>query len=451
MPKIDASQLRPTILTIIGITGDLSRKKLLPAIERLAAAGELPGKFKLVGISRRSVSEAEVLKGLPGGADAHAFICDHLEMVQMDLKQAEEYDKLKDRLRAIESDLGGQAQKLFYLSIPPQISEPIIEHLGEAGFGQEPDTKLLLEKPFGSDYDSADTLVKNIQRYFDEQHVYRIDHYLAKEMAQNILVFRGGNSLFRRTWSKDFIERIEIVAAERIGIEGRVMFYEQTGALGDLVQSHLLQLAALVLMDLPKDQSWDDVPNLRLAAIRQLHIPDTMIHEIKRAQYEGYADEVGHPQTSTETFVSLTLESKDSRWQGVPITLTTGKALDEKYTEIRILYRQENAREANELILRIQPREGIELALWSKRPGYSRELDQVQLAYQYHERAPDIPKAYEQVFLSAIQGDHTLFTSNDEVLASWEALQPVHKLWRVSKNGPARYERGRWPHFKTDQ
>lgn len=433
----------PTVLTIVGITGNLSRKKLLPAIERLASAGELPDQFKLVGTSRRAVSVSDLLADLPGKPSDYTFIHERLDMVQLDPKDPAAYEELTKKLSSIEASFGGSVQRLFHLSVPPQFSQTIIEHLGKAGLAKLPTTKLLLEKPFGSNVDSARELVEHIRTYFKEEQVYRIDHYLAKGMAQNLLTFRRENSLFRRTWHKDFIERIEIVAAEEIGIEGRVAFYEQAGALGDFVQSHLLQLTAITLMDLPLSARWKDIPSLRLDALKSLH---TIPGSITRAQYKGYAAEVGKPDTKTETFVSLTLQSDDPRWEGVPITLTTGKALDRKHTEIRIHYRKDGDREANELVLQVQPQEGIGMTLWSKHPGFDRELERVQLAFHYREQ-PDTPHPYEQVFLSAIRGDHTLFTSHEEILASWRVLESIQKLWSKSSDDLVLYEQGHWPVF----
>ena len=440
----------PTILVIIGITGDLARRYLLPAVERLAEGGWLPSDFRIVGVSRRIVKPKEILDSL---THAHGLtyphLKKHLEMFQMDLESAPDYHRLREHLDGLAKSFGGKAQKLFYLSVPGQVSLPIIEHLGKAGFAKEAGTKLLPEKPFGTDLDSAEQLITQIHKYFDESQVYRIDHYLAKGMAQNILVFRGGNALLKHTWNKDFIERIEITAAEKIDIEGRATFYEQTGALRDFVQSHLLQLAALTLMELPANyqEHWQEVPHHRLAALQALIPPnsDDLTRLVHRAQYNGYPQEVDNPGTQTETFVSLTLFSADPRWQGVPITLTTGKALHDHFTEVCIHYRQDEADEANRLIMRIQPKEGIELSLWSKRPGLSRELEPVRLNYEYGRGEGRVPQAYEQVFLDAINADHTLFTSSAEVLAAWRLLAPIQQAWSMDKGELLHYRPGATP------
>ena len=431
----------PTILVIIGITGDLAKRKLMPAIEKLASAGVLPDKLRVVGIGRDEMSMDEVLARIPSSD----YLKDHLEMVCMDMEDAESYNHLEKRLQAIEKNLGGHAQRVFHLSVPPQISVAIIQHLGKAGFGKHHSTKLLSEKPFGVDLASAEELVDRIKEYFDEDQIYRIDHYLAKAMALNLLVFRGSNSLFKRTWNRDFIERIEVTASEKIGIEGRANFYEQTGALRDFVQNHLLQLAALTLMELPDHLGdWAQVPQRRREALEALiaPTPDVLPERVARGQYIGYAEEVQNPGSTTETFVSMTLFSSDPRWGGVPIVLTTGKALQDRYSEVRVFFKQEDTHEANQLAMRIAPREGFELELWSKRTGYSRELEPVSLSFEYGSPKAHIPEAYEQVFLDALRSDHTLFTSSEEVLASWRVLAPIQHAWDMSGKDLIYYEQG---------
>ncbi|MEO5949160.1 MAG: glucose-6-phosphate dehydrogenase, partial [Candidatus Saccharimonas sp.] len=262
--------IQPTILIIIGVTGDLSRRKLLPALEKIGASSIAPEKLRIVGITRQQQTVDDVLARVSSHVD---YVRGNLEVYSMSLVDQAEYIELKAHLDSIEQEMGGSAQRLIYLSVPPQISQPIVELLGESGIAQIPHTKLLLEKPFGVDLSSAKELIEQAKRYFDEDQLYRIDHYLAKEMTQNLVVFRQQNSLFKRTWNRDFIDSIEIVASETIGIEGRAEFYEQTGALRDLIQSHLLQLAALTLADLPtsvQDGDWKCVPTARLHALQHI-------------------------------------------------------------------------------------------------------------------------------------------------------------------------------------
>lgn len=430
-------QIEPTILVIAGVSGDLSKKKLLPAIRQIHRAGILPNQFRIIGLSRRKLKKQDVL---PRGDKS--FLRKVLTLRQMNLADSAEYEKLSTEFQKIEQEFGVATQRLFYLSVPPQASQSVIKLLGEAGFGKNPRTKLLLEKPFGSDLESAKDLVEHIKQHFTESQVYRIDHFLAKEVAQNVVYFRAGNSLIKRTWSNEFIESIEITASEKISIEGRLGFYEQTGALRDLIQSHLLQLAAITLMPFP---AWDEpetIPELRLQALKALQPPQDVEAQVVRGQYDGYRTEVNNPGSMVETFASVTLYSTELYWKGVPITLTTGKSLSEKFTHIRIKYRQEDAIEANELVLRIQPNEGAEILLWSKAPGYERELKKVPLDFSYSHHFSGLPDAYERVFVDAMRSNRTLFATSEEVLASWRLLKPIQDHWNMSDSGLITYEPG---------
>jgi glucose-6-phosphate 1-dehydrogenase len=434
-----SKDLPPTILVIVGITGDLSIRKLLPAIEKLSAAKAVPDKFKIVGITRRDVKVVDIIKRLPA-SESHAFLSKHLEMYRMDLANADDYQQLRTHLAELEKQLGGQAQKLFYLSVPPQISQPVVKLLGEASLAKVPHTKLLLEKPFGTDLASAKELIDQAKQYFDEDQVYRIDHYLAKDMAQNMIVFREGNALFSHTWSNQFIERIDILASEKIGIEGRAAFYEQTGALRDLVQSHLLQLTALTLMHPSVTRNLRNICDCRVDALLQLRVDESV--PFKRGQYRGYAEEVSNPGTTTETFADITLKSTDPSWTGVPIRIITGKALDKKVTEIKITYKQTNEYESNELIIRFQPNEGIELRLWTKVPGYEWKVENHSLKLSFAEQFTTSTEAYEQVLLDAIKSDHSLFPTSAEVLETWRILEPIQKAWSMQNNDLTTYQPG---------
>ena len=351
-----------------------------------------------------------------------------ISIFSMDLARADDYRELKEYVQ-----LQNDEQLIVYLSVPPSAATQIVDFMGEAGINT-PNVKLLFEKPFGVDLVSAQEVIARTARYYQEEQIYRIDHYLAKEMAQNIVAFRGGNALFSHIWNNNFIEAIEVIAAEKIGIEGRAQFYEQTGALRDVLQGHLMQLLALTLMDIPHDFDWGTLPALRLYALQQLKLVDPA--NVTRAQYYGYQDEVSNRGSLTETFVSLELASNQPRWQGVPITLSTGKALNEKTTEVRIHFRKFHEAQSNCLILRIQPNEGIEIDLFTKKPGYDRrfELQKLQFTYPENTRLPD---AYEQVIVDAIRSHKSLFTGSDEVLRSWQILQPVQTAWMMD-NAPLR-------------
>lgn len=432
----------PTILVIVGITGDLSRRKLLPALREIMAAGAAPKKFRIVGITRQNVSVDEIMSD-----EVRGVLADSLETFQRDMSRLEDYQRLIIRLEEIEKDFGGAAQRLFYLSIPPQVADQVVRRLGESGLAGLEDTKLLLEKPFGTDLISAQELVEQLKTHFREEQIYRIDHYLAKEMAQNFIVFRSDNSLFKRTWNRDFIESIEIIASEKISIEGRAGFYEQTGALRDIIQSHLLQLVALTLMETPKPEELHTVPALRLAALKQLHLTDDkpIQKSVIRAQYNTYRQEAGNSKSTVETYVDMTLASRDPRWKDVPIRLITGKALSEKYTQIRITYKKDEQHEANELVVNIQPDEGIMLSTWAKVPGYDRRIEKHELKLRFQEHYETLPDAYEQVLLDAIHSNHSLFTSSDEVLETWRIIDPIQKAWNMSDSDLSMYPKGQTP------
>ena len=435
--KID----KPTILVIVGISGDLAKRKLLPAISQMSEMGVLPDNFKIVGITRQANINLDSLFGFVGHIE---YLKNNLELFSMDLLLPDDYEKLAFKLQAIEKDFRSPAQYLFYLSIPPQVSRPIIELIGTSSLMEKTEIKLLLEKPFGVDLDSAKELVSHVDKYFATNKVYRIDHYLAKETVQNLLVFREDNALFKSTWNQKFIAKIEIIASESIGIAGRSDFYEQTGALRDLVQSHLLQLAALTLMNSCSHDKLGEVPECRLKALQDLYIPadEPIENYVKRGQYSTYRDEVKNSSSVVETFVSLTLLSHDPQWLGVPIVLTTGKALAEKFTVIKISYKKERDNEANELVLKLQPDEGVELGLLTKSPGYEYEVIKKSLKFNFSEHYTKLPEAYEQVLFNAINSDHSLFTSSEEVLETWRILNIIQKSWEMSADDLIYYEPG---------
>jgi glucose-6-phosphate 1-dehydrogenase len=435
MEKI--TPIKPTILVIVGISGDLARRKLLPALRKIEKAGMLPDDFRIIGVSRRDLKAADLLpKNDP--------LKKYFESFQMDLAEPASYASLRERIKAAEGRWKNAGQKLFYLSVPPHAVLPVVTNLGQAGLAE--DGKLLLEKPFGADLASARELIGGIGKYFSEDKIFRTDHYLAKEMTQNLVVFRKENSLFRRTWNRNFIERIKIVVLEKIGIEGRAAFYEQTGALRDVVQSHLLQLAALVTMHLPSGDDWTAIPEARAKALERLAVKtDVKGFVAKRGQYTGYRDEVKNSKSTVETFAAITLASSDHDWLDVPIELVTGKALGQKTAEVRIFYRQEDTREANELVLRVGENEGVGVSLWTKRPGYDHATEKHPLDFSYNNHYAELPEAYERVFVDAMRSDRSLFASGREVLAAWKILEPLRAHWENDDSGLVFYEPGAPP------
>lgn len=405
-----------TKLIIFGISGDLSRRKLLPALSSIIATGDF-NDLEIIGVSRKALNPAGLFD---------AVLLEKSTVFSMDMALLADYRKLKSSV-----DIGQDSQILIYLSVPPVAAHQIIELLGEAGLNGS-NVKLLLEKPFGVDYDSAVQMNQRLSTFFDEQQLYRIDHYLAKEMAQNIVAFRAGNALFSHMWSGEFIEKIEIEASETIGVEGRAQFYEQTGALRDVVQGHLMQLLSLVLMDIPTDLDWNELPVLRQSALQAVAPANPKL--VKRAQYQGYQEEVGNLGSLTETFVYFELSSDSLRWKNVPLILLAGKALAKKTTEIRIHFKKLHEAQGNVLTFRIQPNEGIEMELFIKKPGYERGMESQKLRFSY----PDdtvLPDAYEQVLVDAIRSQKSLFASSGEVLESWRILQPLLSAWEM-EGGP---------------
>ena len=420
-----------TKLLIFGITGDLSVRKLLPALQQIVKSDEF-NDLSIIGVSRRQVNVPELLQSSLG----NDTLAERTTVFSMDLAQGDDYFKLKDYV-ALQDD----EQLIVYLSVPPAAATDIVDFLGEAGLNT-PNIKLLFEKPFGVDLTSAHEVIARTARYYQEEQIYRIDHYLAKEMAQNIVTVRGRNAMFDHLWNNSAVEKIEVLALEKIGIESRAEFYEQTGALRDVLQGHLMQLLALTLMDIPADFDWDKLPELRLQALRQLDIADPEF--AVRAQYEGYGVEAKNPGSLTETFVSLQLSSTAPQWEGVPIILTTGKAMNEKTTEVRIHFRKSHEAQSNCLIFRIQPNEGVEIELFVKRPGYDREFETQKLNFTYPEQV-SLPDAYEQVIVDAIRSRKSLFTSSPEVLRSWEVVKQVQDRWMMASEPLIEYPQGSHP------
>jgi glucose-6-phosphate 1-dehydrogenase len=435
MEKTEAA--RPTILVIFGISGDLSRRKLLPALATIDKNGQLPADFTLLGISRRQLAKKDIL---PAPAKN---LAKHLSLLTMDLASQADYKTLKATIADLSQKTGSQV--IFYFAVPPAAVLPISRHQGRVGLNHE-QTKLLLEKPFGVDLTSAGELIKETDKYFKENQIFRIDHYLAKEVAQNIIVFIAGNALYRNIWNSQYISQIEVIASESIDIEGRAGFFEQTGAMRDIIQSHLLHLTTLVLMNpLPNIFEMKDVPRRRLQALQQLQIlgREDTLSNVTRAQYKGYRKEVSNPDSITETFTSMKFESEDERWRGVPIQLITGKALDKKFTEVRIFFKTARDLEGNLLTLRIQPREGLELDLWVKKPGYDTDLARLPLDFTYEQHfGTDLPDAYEQIIIDAVRGRPDLFATSDEILASWTLLEPIRRRWEMRADDLKFYKKG---------
>ncbi|HXH26486.1 MAG TPA: glucose-6-phosphate dehydrogenase [Candidatus Acidoferrum sp.] len=438
-------QLEPAIFVVFGITGDLAAKKLLPSLYHLMKDNLVHEQTMIMGVTRQQLTAESLLEHVEVCVNEADKICDPVALAKlqqklvvhtMDPESPEAYANLKEHLQHIEDANGVCMNRLFYLAVPPQTVGPVVELLGKGGLSEgckhgQADSRLLIEKPFGWDTASAQTLVDNMSTHFSEEQIYRIDHYVARETVQNILTFRRENPLFGAVWDSEHIEAIHIIAKEKIGIEGRAAFYEPTGALRDFVQSHLLQLLALVTMELPGSMASGDIHDKKLALLAQVSVVQKGGKPVaQRAQYDTYKQEVGNAQSTTETYVKLGLAIANDRWHDTAITLETGKAMDEKLTEITMLFRY--GKQPGKLVFRLYPLEGIELDLMVKKPGFDDKLQTAQMSYKYRDAgsAPEHPDAYERVLVDAARGDHTLFTTSDETLACWQIVQPVLDYWQ---------------------
>jgi len=451
----------PAILVIFGITGDLAQRKLLPALYHLLKDGLLHEHTRIVGITRQDMSVDTLLGKTELCVLEADNVCDpaviqlmreKLSMFKMDLEDPKEYQGLRTYLNGIEDDKGMCMNRLYYLAIPPGIYAPIVAHLGQEGLNQScqhgsASTRLLVEKPFGYDETSAAELIHETGTYFNEDQLFRIDHYLAKETVQNILTFRFNNPIFEAVWTRDHVQKIEIIASEVIDIEGRANFYEQVGALRDLIQSHLLQLLAVVTMEKPDGAlNSDSIHAARLALLRAIAPlePNELAGRAIRGQYKGYKAEVGNEHTHVETFAAVKLSIENKQWQGVPIIIKTGKALDKKATEIRFTFGIDDDKQTNILTFMVQPSEGIAIDLRVKRPGFDDTVQKVTMDFNYERSFENNghPDAYERVLVDAVRGDHTLFATSQEVMAAWHILQAVVTAWTQNGDGLHVYEKG---------
>jgi len=451
-------RLQDTVLVLFGVTGDLARRKILPALYRLDRSGLLPERFHVVGISRKGTTAEEVVSMIASSAptedDAREFrarFADRVSVVGMRIDQPGEYEILSRRLAELDRAEGRPLARIFYLAIPATLFPLVAGRLSESDINDKTpprqEARFLIEKPFGHDAASARALVDLVNSRFSPSQVYRIDHYLAKETAQNILAFRFENPLFARAWNGRHVSHVRITAAEEIGIEGRAAFYEGMGAFRDLVQSHLLQLLALVTMDRPASLAAADVHRAKEELLSRVMppSPDRMRAETMRAQYRSYRSEVGNPDSLVETYAACRLSIDSEKWRGVPILIRTGKALREKVTEITLSFADPAIRGyRNDLTLRIQPNEGIVTDLRIKKPGFESECEEVQLDYCYRERADAAPEAYERVLYDALRSDQTLFATGREVLECWRVSEPILKAWATPGFPIHEYETGSW-------
>lgn len=449
----------PAIIVIYGVTGDLAKRYLMPSLYHLFKQGLLHEKTEIVGISRRKVYLDDLFNKVEMCISEADNICDPVTMArmhsrtrveQLDMDDPADYGRLLEKLNQIEQDSGVCMNRLYYLSIPPTAYPTVIEHMGAAGLNAscqhgKASSRLLVEKPFGHDLASAKTLIDTTATAFGEEQVFRIDHYLAKETAQNILTFRFENPLFEAVWNNKHVSKIDIVASEKIGIEGRADFYEQQGALRDFIQNHLIQLLAIATMDQPESLTSDAIHAAKLQVLQSVRpiATDMVADQARRGQYEGYRQETDNADSFVETYASIETTIDSERWQGVPITIRTGKAMADKSTSVTLEFTDKNSGQTNDIHFRIQPDEGIQIGLLAKKPGYDQALQPVTMDFSYASTFDGSqPTAYERVLIDAVRGDRTLFATSDEVLASWQIIDAVVQAWAKNDDGLVFYQPG---------
>ncbi|UII80304.1 glucose-6-phosphate dehydrogenase [Flagellimonas sp. CMM7] len=474
------------IYVIFGASGDLTKRKLVPALYALFVEGLLPEKFALLGASRSSISDEDFRDRMKTAISEFKEIDDSskigefvhkLHYTSVDFKDEAAFANFKQKLGALreEKEIGGNT--VFYLSTPPSLYGVIPTHLASVGLNNEEDgwKRMIIEKPFGYDLDSALALKDKLLKSWNEEQLYRIDHYLGKETVQNLLVTRFSNGTFEPLWNRNYIHHVEITAAESIGIEKRGGYYDKSGALRDMVQNHLLQVAGITAMEPPSSLEPSAIRNEILKvfqSIRPMKKEDVKTHVI-RGQYttasangeklQGYRNEEGvGPNSITETYVALKFHIDNFRWGGVPFYIRTGKRLPTRVTEVVIHFKRtphflfsqgSMGNTCNQLVIRIQPDEGVMMKFGMKAPGSGFEVENVNMDFHYSELIDKrIPSAYERLIHDSMKGDTTLFARTEEVLEAWKFLSPVIESWKNDEDIPVYgYPAGSWGPLAADE
>ncbi|HTI00341.1 MAG TPA: glucose-6-phosphate dehydrogenase [Acidisoma sp.] len=462
----------PFDFVIFGGSGDLSRRKLLPALYQRDRAGQLPEEARIIGTSRRKVTDEEfqkvareAIESFVSKSDIDAEVLDRfvarVGYVSMDATGSDGWGDLAKRLNEEPDRI-----RVFYLSTAPDIFGPISEQINAHGLITEK-SRVVIEKPLGKDLESAQALNASVGKIFAESSIYRIDHYLGKETVQNLMALRFANSLFEPVWNARYIDHVQITVAEEVGLESRAGYYDTAGAMRDMIQNHILQLLCLTAMEIPTSLDADRVRDEKLKVLNSLApmTPAQVAQNSVRGQYtagasvngpvRGYLEELGHPESMTETFVAVKAEVGNWRWAGVPFYLRTGKRLPSRVSEIVVQFRpiphtvfEESAGQlkANRLVIRVQPDEGVKLWLMIKDPGPGgMRLQHVPLdmtfAKAFAVRSPD---AYERLIMDVVRGNQTLFMRGDEVEAAWRWVDPIMDAWMSSGEFPKPYRAGTW-------
>ena len=473
----------PTVVVIFGASGDLTARKLIPAIYNLAHDGLLPADFYLIGFGRKAIPDTEFQQMAADAIkefsrrepspEVWARLAPRTLYVSGGYDEKAAFDRLGQRIAGLEKEIGQQLQSLFYISTPPTVFAPIIRNLGASGLAarylrQPNQSKVIIEKPFGRDLASAQALNRELTTVFDEPQVFRIDHYLGKETVQDLLVQRFANAIFEPIWNRNFVDHVQITVAEQVGVEGRAGYYEQSGCLRDMIQNHTMQLLALTAMEPPGSLHAEAIRDEKvkvLNAIQPLTIGPA--GDVARAQYSagmmagkavpGYLEEEGiAAQSNTETYAAMRLSINNWRWQGVPFYLRSGKRMARRVSEIAINFKRppgtlfaESERfnlAGNTLSFQIQPDEGLSLILNAKIPGLETRTQPVKMSFRYATTfGSNTPEAYERLVLDAMIGDGTLFIRGDEAETSWKLCTPILESWAKSgRDGMDSYPAGSW-------
>src|SRR5216110_2094011 len=464
---------QPCSVVIFGATGDLTHRKLLPALYNLAADGELPPAVTVIGFARREKTDEDFRREMEEAVRkfSRQTVRDEIWKAfgqsifyhQSDFSDEAGFKTLAERLDKIDKERGTRGNRLFYFAVAPDQFEPILKHLKAVGLNKACEgswARVIIEKPFGSDLASARELNRVVSDSFSEEQTYRIDHFLGKETAQNILVLRFANAIFSPLWNTHYVDHVQITAAETLGVGTRAGFYERAGALRDMVQNHLLQLLCLVAMEPPTDLAADSIRDEKVKVVRSLRrwSRNEIDANVVRGQYTagaihgepvaGYRQEQNvNPDSQTETFVALRLFIDNWRWADVPVYLRVGKRLPKSETDISIHFKKAPAvlfnkdlHDLNVLVIRIQPDEGISLRIHAKVPGTSFRIEPVKMDFHYGTSfGKPSPEAYERLLLDAMSGDATLFARSDEVEEAWAFIDPIEEAWHANDAAPELY------------
>jgi len=476
-PLLEGLQLssRPEacMMVIFGASGDLTKRKLFPALYSLALRQLLPEKFGIVGVARTEETDHDFRERMKAAVQEFGrddFRDDVWEWLAQGMHYVSDEGKLAEALRAFEERRGTAGNRVYYLAVPPPAFDGIVDWVGKHR-SRKGWTRLIVEKPFGHDLESAERLNALLHKHFDESEIFRIDHYLGKETVQNMLALRFANGIFEPIWNRQFIDHIQITVAETLGIEGRAEYYEQAGAIRDIFQNHLLQLIALTAMEPPIDFTADSVRNEKVKVLKAIHTPGPK--HVVRGQYgrgyiegqevPGYREDAGvDPKSMTETFIAAKLFVDNWRWADTPIYVRAGKRLARRETTIAIQFKraphppfEEAAAEGlrpNVLLIHIQPDEGVSLAIGAKVPGQGLQIRTVHMDFLYGGAfRMDLPEAYERLLVDCMRGDASLFTREDEVIEQWKLVDSIVAFWRRDRPSFPNYAAGTWGPPSSDE